>query len=85
MQLDINDTHVFWLEKLFDQKRNHRTASTIPVSVFNQLKALGCVTGEPGASSITAHGAGVLVNIRNDEEAAVKKEKAAKRKGRKRR
>ncbi|MGD8405307.1 MAG: hypothetical protein PVJ21_16725 [Anaerolineales bacterium] len=77
--------HTFWLEQLYRQKENHRPVSMLPVKIFNELKALGCVEGEPAASSLTAHGAGVLLTIRNDQAEALKQEKAAKRRKRNKR
>lgn len=81
----LGTTHTFWLEQLYRQKENHRSVTTLPVKIFKELKALGCVEGEPAASSLTAHGAGVLLTIRNDQAEALKQEKAAKRRKRNKR
>lgn len=66
----IGENHTFWLELLYKQQEKRRTNSVIPVKAFNELKALGCVTGEPARAVITPHGSGMLLTIRNDKEAA---------------
>lgn len=79
----IGTTHSSWLEQLYKQQEKRRTNSAIPTRVFKELKALGCVEGEPGRAVITPHGSGMLLTIRNEQAAAEKKEKTKKRSKRK--
>jgi len=59
----LSPAHIVWMEQLSKMRKNHRTSTPIPVQVFNELKSLNCVQGDPTASSLTAHGAGVLYEV----------------------
>ena len=76
MHLILSDSQIAWLETLYRAREKQRTATPVPVRIFEGLKALSCVEGTPASTCLTAHGAGVLIAIRREAEEA---KKAARR------
>jgi len=76
MNISLSEGQIAWLETLYKAREKQRTATTVPERMFDSLKALRCVEGTPSSTCLTAHGAGVLIAIRREAEAA---KKAARR------